>query len=448
MKEKIKRLKDFFLHEIWTINLDNLSKTKRLVIQSARLLMLSLRSFKEDKLNVNASALTYFTMLSIVPVLALGFGIAKGFGLEAVLEDELAKNLAGQEQARVYILQFTKSLLETTKGGLVAGVGIILLFWSVIKLLTNIENSFNLVWDVKKGRSFLRKFTDYTSIVMLAPIFMIVSGSLTIYISSEFAKLGQDTMFNFVSPISLTFAKFIPFILIWMLFTLLYLILPNTKVKFKSALIAGIIAGTIFQIFQGFYVNLQSGFTRINAIYGSFAALPLFLMWLQISWFVVLLGAEVSFAVQNLKLKSNSLIQENFSIEYRKKLALFIARKLIRDFENGKPAPNLQQIANETQLPIYTAEHIVKQLINAGVISKIAGKNKEYTYQPAESTNNLDLYKITEAIDRAGKDESKYLTHPEFLILSKKMKEMKRMQKKSNANILLKDISADTHPTA
>jgi len=336
MKNKIKKLRSFLNNELWTADIEKASKPKRIFINFARIIDLGFKGFKEDKLNMRASALTYFTLLSIVPVLALGFGIAKGFGLEAILEDEIAKNLAGQEEAMNYILDFTRSMLGTAKGGLIAGLGFILLLWSVIKLLSNIENSFNTVWDIDKSRGIVRKFTDYLTIMLLGPVFLIIAGSITVFISTQIANLQEDTMFDFATPIFLKFAKIIPFIIIWLIFTLLYLVMPNTKVKFRSAIIAGIIAGSMFQIFQNLYVYFQSGATRINAIYGSFAALPLFLIWLQTSWFVVLLGAEISYVVQNVKMKGASLQMKNLSISYQKKTALLIVKELLIDLKSVK----------------------------------------------------------------------------------------------------------------
>ncbi len=437
---KIKRIKNFLLYDVWTTDLEDVSKKKQLLVRSSQMLMLSIRSFREDKLNVNASALTYFTLLSIVPVLALGFGIAKGFGLESILEDEIASNLAGQEQAKEYILQFTKSMLDTTRGGLVAGIGVVLLLWSVVKLLTNIERAFNTVWEVKKGRTIARKFTDYTSIVMLGPLIMILSSSITIFISTQFSRIGEQSMFGFMTPLSYTFAKFIPFVLIWILFTLIYVVMPSTKVRFRSALIAGILAGTAFQIFQGLYVEIQSSFTRLSAIYGSFAALPLFLMWLRISWFVVLLGAEVSFVIQNLKLKSSAMSQDHLSDNYQKKASLYIAKKIIDAFKKGEKAPDLIQLTENTRMPFVTVERIVNRLHECGIVSKVLIDENKISYQPALSTENLSIAKILDALDNQGKDESKYFTQSDFTEIEQRFDTLIALKQTNPANILLKDL--------
>ncbi len=441
MKKKFKKIKLFFSTIIWTVDVDNMPRPKRDLIKISRTLSLGIRGFREDNLNVRASALTYFTMLSIVPVLALGFGIAKGFGLDAVLENELAKNLAGQEQALEYILQFVRSMLNTAKGGVVAGIGLIVLIWSVMKLLTNIERSFNTVWEVKKSRALIRKFTDYFSIMLVAPILMILSSSISIFISSQLSEFGSDSILSFISPIGLKFAKIIPFLIIWALFTLLYLVMPNTKVKFKSALIAGITAGTIFQLFQVLYVFFQAGATRINAIYGSFAALPLFLIWLQISWFVVLMGAEISFAVQNVKMKGSELRDKILSISYQKKLALLITKNIIIDFSEGNTPPTAQQIANKTTAPYHTVEFILNNLVNSNILSKVVGSKKEYSYQPARSIDKIDVISVISKYEDVGDDHSKYIQHEDFEGIVNKFELLRKKSAEAKENTLVKNIN-------
>ncbi len=438
MKSKIKQATDFINNELWTINVDKVSKPMKILVNFLRFISLGIQGFREDKLNVRASALTYFTLLSIVPVLAMGFGIAKGFGLEEVLEAELAKAMAGQKEALSYILEFTHSMLGTAKGGLIAGLGFVLLLWSVIKLLSNIENSFNTVWDIKKSRSIIRKFTDYLTIMVLAPILVIFAGSATVFISSNLTDLQDIKLVNVVSPLFMKFAQIIPFIIIWIVFTLLYLVMPNTKVKFKSALIAGIIAGTIFQLFQGIYISFQSGATRINAIYGSFAALPLFLIWLQISWFVVLLGAEISFAVQNFRLKSASKQLQKLSISYQKKIALLLVKKIGEYFSNAKKAPTAEKLSQKTTIPIYTVEFVLQNLVDAGIISKIKNKNNN-VYQPAMSLENLSIVKVINAYEETGTDFSNYIKNLEFKELEKNLKAVKEYQYSAVENVILKD---------
>jgi len=250
---------------------------------------------------------------------------------------------------------------------------------------------------------------------------MILASSTTVFISSQLSNFSQSTMFHFASPLFLKFANIIPFIIIWIIFTILYMIMPNTKVKFRSALIAGITAGTIFQIFQGLYIYFQAGATRINAIYGSFAALPLFLIWLQTAWFVVLLGAEISFAVQNVKLKGSGLLLQKLSINYQKKVALYLLIYIIDSFKKGSKAPNIQELSSVTRLPFDTTAFIMENMVKAGIINRIHSKEKN-TFQPATSLENLTISKVlndyenfsySTASDQERKVNNR-LTHPGF----------------------------------
>ncbi len=439
MKRKIQKLRLFLKNELWSIDITKKPKLMRILINFLRMVSLGMQGFKKDKLSVSASALTYFTLLSIVPVLALGFGIAKGFGMDKMLENEISANFKGQEEVLNYILNFTRTMLETAKGGIIAGLGFVLLIWSVIKLLSNIESIFNRVWDIKKSRSVIRKFTDYLTIMLLGPIFMILASSTTVFISTQLSNISQSTMFHFATPLVLKFAKIIPFIIIWTIFTILYLIMPNTKVKFRSAVIAGITAGTMFQIFQGLYISFQSGATRINAIYGSFAALPLFLIWLQTAWFVVLLGAEISFAVQNVKLKGTSLMLHKLSVNYQKKVALYLLVYIIDRFKKGKKPPDIQELSSVTRLPFDTTAFILQNLTKAGIISKVHSE-KNNAFQPAMDLELLKVSKVLNDYDNFGEDYSKYIKNSVYAEIENRFEKIKKYLSESKDDILLKDI--------
>ena len=215
--------------------------------------------------------------------------------------------------------------------------------------------------------------------------------------------------------------------------------MPNTKVKFKSAFIAGIIAGTMFQIFQGLYIYFQSGATRINAIYGSFAALPLFLIWLQTSWFVVLLGAEISFVVQNVKLKGAGMQVQKLSISYQKKLALLLVKHIVDHFKDGKIAPTAEQLASKSAVPIYTVDFVIDHLTEAGIISKIVQKDK-FAFQPAMGIDKIDIVKVVNFYEKTGEDLSHYIKNKVFTDLEKRFNNIQEFQINSEDNITFKDL--------
>jgi len=294
------KLKKFFHTDVWHINIDQLSGFKAFLIRQIRIIILTIKGYSKDQCSLRASALTYLSILSVVPVLAMAFGIAKGFGLESILRKQIMKQFAGQEEIMNYSLEFANNMLDSTQGGMIAGVGMIFLFYIVMRLLNNIEESMNDIWEVKKARSHLRKFSDYLAIMLIAPLLIIMASSLNVFIISQIKTVTQSvTFFHYLSPFIQKLVQLIPYTLVWILLTIIYMIMPNTSVNFKSAFIAGILAGTTFQLTQWAYMNFQIGVSRYNSIYGSFAALPLFLIWMQISWTIILIGSEFAFFHQN-----------------------------------------------------------------------------------------------------------------------------------------------------
>lgn len=280
---------DFSEQKLLSIITNWENKTNNIVLlfllKLIKTIFFAIKNFKEDNCQKSASALTYYTLLSIVPVLAMFFGIAKGFGFDKTLEDELSKRFADQQQLLEQLLTFTHSMLNNAKGGLIAGLGLIVLFWSVMKLLGKIEESFNEVWSVRKERNLWKKFSEYLAIMLVSPILIIMSSSLNVFLSTQVENIvNKIGILGVLSPAIFFSLKLVPYVIVWILFSIIYILMPNTKVSFSGGIFAGIIAGSIFQITQSGYIILQYNIASYNAIYGSFAALPLLLIWLQLSW--------------------------------------------------------------------------------------------------------------------------------------------------------------------
>ncbi len=282
----------FISERIWQVRIEKINKRQGFFIKQLRIFSLAIKGFNEDDCLTKATALTFYTLFSIVPILALAFAIAKGFGFEKGLQDQIVSSYPQYKEILFNAFTYADKMLQNTKGGLIAGIGVLLLLWSVMKLLLSIENNFNQIWEIKRGRTWVRKVTDYLAIMIISPIFLIVSGGLTVAIQT---KLGD---FEFMSGATTILLKLFAYFLITCVFAILYLVLPNTKVNAKSAFIAGTISMILFQILQWAYIKFQIGANSMNAIYGTFAALPLFLIWVQYSWYIVLFGAELSFANQ------------------------------------------------------------------------------------------------------------------------------------------------------
>ncbi|KAA6319291.1 hypothetical protein EZS27_030799, partial [termite gut metagenome] len=270
----------FLTYDIWRITENEVSKTKFYFLNIVKTLYLCVNRFISDRLVNRASALTYNTLLAIVPILAVIFAIARGFGFSTIIESQFRYGFGGKSNTTETLLQFVDSYLSETKsGGIFIGIGLILLLWTVINLINSIENTFNYIWDIKTSRSVYRKITDYFSMLLLLPILIVVSGGLSIFMTTMIKEMEE---FIILTPLFRFLVKLIPFALTWLMFTGLYIFMPNIKVKFKHALLAGILSGTFYQLFQYLYINGQISVSKYNAIYGSFAAIPLLLLWLHI----------------------------------------------------------------------------------------------------------------------------------------------------------------------
>ncbi len=438
----IAKLVDFISNGIWRIRVDNQPRHKSFLITQARIILLALRGFGEDKCQLRASALTFYTLLSIVPVLAMAFGISKGFGLEKLLERQLLEKIPGQQEVVTQMIGFARSMLENTQGGLIAGIGVAVLFWTVIKVLGNIEKSFNDIWGIKKGRSMSRKFSDYLSIMLICPILFVMSSSMTVLIASQVkAIVDRISFLGGLAPVIFTGLKLLPYAVFWILFTFVYIFMPNAKVRFSSGLVAGIIAGTVYQLVQGVYIGFQIGVAKYNAIYGSFAALPLFLAWLQLSWVIVLLGAEISFAHQNVDTYEFEPDSLRVSHSFKRLLTLEIMHRIVRGFSRGEKALNAVELSHVLDIPVRLVRQITFELSDAGLISEMGGDNgKGSGYLPAHDISDMTVAGVITALDNAGLDNIPVHSSKEMDTMSESLQAFQKMIEKSPANRKLADI--------
>jgi membrane protein len=431
-----------FTDDLWRIRPETLSPKKWFFIRQMRTIVLAFRGFDEDKCSLRASALTFYSLLSIVPGVALGFGIAKGFDMQKALEEELLKKMQGQEEVVANIITFANRLLDQNKGGVIAGIGIVLLVWLIIKLLGNIEKSFNDIWGVPYPRTFGRKLSDYLSILFIAPILMIVSSGITVFITTQSKYITQKL--ELLGPVSNLISitlNVLPYCVIWLLFTFIYIFMPNTKVNFKSGILGGIVAGTIYELVQWFYITFQVGVSKYGAIYGGFAVLPLFMIWLQVSWMILLFGAEITFAHQNVDTYEFEPESLRASLSFKRLIALGITQICIRNFYNGDKPWGAREISNALGIAVRLTNQILYDLVQCGVLAETVGTDeKDPLYQPARDLNLLSINSVIQALDGLGNKELPLVRSEEIKKISKCMEEFTSVINKSDANLLLKDI--------
>lgn len=371
-------------------------------------LVISVHRFVKNSCIISASALTFYSVLSFVPIVALALGIAKGFGVYTLLEDQLHQQTLTNPEIVDFVLQFANQALENTQGGLITGIGIVFLLWAVIRVLGNTELAMNQIWGVVKGRSVTKKFTDYLSIMFIAPIFIILISSINVFLTSNLQTIAmEDGFLSYASSLIITLLNFLPFILVWMLFIFLYMFMPTTRVQFKYALVAGIVAGSVYQIVQWFYIRFQIGVSSYNAIYGSLAALPLLLVWLQLSWSIVLWGTELCYIIKNRHFMFRDVMDKESRWIDNVEISLRILTYISRIYIQNHNIPTLGMICDELRMSTSKLQVVLQQLIDKGILAE-TGKDDDHTYLPA-----IDLYQLSWAeviirlsnVGKRGEDE-------------------------------------------
>lgn len=389
-----------FRHTIWTRDSEAAGGVRKGFFALSRLIYMVSTGFLADHCIIRASALTFTTILSIVPLLAVAFSISKGFGLQNAefFRNFLMSIAADRAEVVNKILQYIANTNVKTLGWI--GVGTLLL--TVYTTVSNVERAFNNIWNIKKGRTSWRKFTDFFSVIVICPIFVLIAASVTVAVQK--LDLVQDF---FASPGSQSLEKFLlkllSLVLVWVGFIFVYAFVPNTRVRLRSAVAGGLVAGTLWQSAQWLYIHWQIGFTKYNAIYGSFAQLPLFLVWLYISWIIVLLGAEISYAAQNLGGFVRRGLSERLSPQARQKVAVAALTHIAARFAAGLSPLSVRELAKTLHLP----EDVVLDtfaILTARGMAVPLGDEESPGFGLAVAADNIRMFEVLEALANCGED--------------------------------------------
>lgn len=406
----------------------------------------SLRYLFDYQTTIKASGLTYFTLLSLVPLVALVFAIAKNFGMELIIQQEIIRHLSGQEAVMNWVIKLANSLIHKAKSGILAGAGLVVLFWAVLRLFVNMENAFNDIWQVRRGRSIARKFADYTAIIILSPIILILSMSLTIYLST---KIDLWMHIKYIKPFVGTIIGLIPYILLWLLFTILYKAMPNTSVRAKPALIAGILTGSLFQVVQWIYVQFQVGVSNFNALYGSFAALPLFMIWVQTSWLIVLIGAHFCYTLQNFEKLKFEKDTDKISNRYRHVIALLIVHYVVKKFMQEETPPTVEEISEENQLPARIVRQLLNQLEEARIVAPTPVSDEAMGYFPLVDIHRLTIMEVINRLDELGINSLPIAEGKGAEKIKSLLDRISSQTSQIDLNVLVKDMmDVNCHPQA
>ena len=397
----IRQIIRFLQVDIWRVSPDKVSGLRYLCYEVVKVVYLAIRFFTTKRVLTQAAALTYSTLLAIVPILAVVFAIARGFGYNRYIEGWFRDTFASQPQAAEIIIGFVNSYLVHTKSGVFLGVGLVFMLYTVLMLVSNIEMTFNEIWQVKKPRSIFRTFTDYLAMFFLFPILIVVSSGLSIFVATAASSLPDFLLLG-------SFVRYLislsPYVLMSGLFIALYVFMPNTHVRVKNAILPGMLAGVAMQWLQFFYIHSQLWVTGYNAIYGSFAALPLFMLWVQISWTICLFGAELSYASQNLDYYDYNVHTADISHRYRMLLSAVLMSRICHRFANGRSPYSAAELRAETGIPIRIVNDLLFKLQEAHLLIEISTDEKggASNYVPAESLDNLSLGVMIDRLEAQG----------------------------------------------
>lgn len=395
----------FVTYDIWRITDSDISGPRRVYIYLAKTLILAIRGYQRNDLQTRASALTYSTLLSVVPMLAVVVGVASGFGMKDLIEESLYDSFPSQSAQISRAFDFAQNYLSMTRGGVFLGIGLVLLLYTVFSLISTVEHTFNSIWQVEKDRTWHRKVTAYSAMIIILPVLMTVSSGLSIFLST--LRRALLSPYIFLTPIADTTLGLLPYTIIILFFTLLYLLAPNTRVRFLNALVAGTLVGCAFQIFQYLYINGQIWVSKYNAIYGSFAALPLLMLWLQLSWVICLFGAELVHASQSVRLFSFEPDVRNVSRRYRDFLALLICSVVAKRFERCEKPYTADELSDLCHIPPSLTAQTLAQLTELEILASVRFEGdsaRTVRYQPAFAIGHITVGLILRRIDEHGSE--------------------------------------------
>ncbi len=355
--------------------------------------LIATKKFYLDNGSLNASALTFYSMFALVPMLAASIGIAKGFGLDAFLNTQIERAFPGQESVIQFLSQYAANLLAQTRGEVIAGIAVVILFYSIYNMLCHIEKSLNEIWQVTNPRNISRRISNYISLIIIAPIILILAGSLKIFIIKLMPE--HKLLLTWIS-------NFLSYSLVIFLFYWLYKYMPNARVRWRAALFGGLHAGIAYFLIQTILIQSQLFMTSYSAVYGSLAALPIFLIWVQSAWLIVLFGAQLCFVYQNKIQVAWEIDVNSLSILTRQKLLVKITRSCIAQFNLNKPAMTLTKIADEIHVSTCIAAPLIDQLVKANILIETTSNRGNIGYQPAKNTSLLNDDYVLQATNNLG----------------------------------------------
>ena len=435
----LRKLSDFLRNEVWHDPKDA-GRLYFFYYQTVRVILLTIHGLKNRLILLRASALSYSTLLAIVPLLAIAFSMLKGLGFHSRLEHVLINYLtAEQEELSSRIIEY----IANTNFKALGVFGTALLIYASVMMLSNVERTFNELWGVPQQRTISRKISNYISVLFLGPFLMVLATAMIASLSSN-TVVGALTGNEIFAPFFVLFSEIIPHAALWVAFTVMYIFMPNTRVKFVPALVAGIICGSIWEGAFRMYTDFNIGLTRYNTIYGTFAVLPIFIIWLYISWLIVLIGAQLSYAIQNVRSYQQEMNFYDVGYNQKEEMALNMMLKISAIFHNGRPHMGVEELSDTLAVPVRLVREIARKLCERGVLQEISGE--EITFQPSRNIKLISVLDVCDALRHEGDGdwhapETEQNKKLQALMKSKKEAEFRQLGKVTMLDLVLRSDS-------
>ena len=403
---KFSKLVHFIRYDMWRVTATEYDGFfQKLGYRIIRTIVLVVRGFGSKNLNDRAKSLTYSLIFAIVPIMAMILAIAKGFGVADVIEKQLYASFLGETGMVPTIMAMVERYLDTAQGGVFIGIGILILLWAVYSFFQSVETAFNRIWNVKKSRSILRQVTTYIAILVLIPVLIVCSAGINIFVHTTVENFDHAEQIHSLFHNGGT--RMLQFAICWLLFTWMYIAVPNTKVRFLPALIPGVLMGSLFQLLQMLSVYLIALLSRTSIVYGAFASIPILMTLLQYTSLLILIGAEMSYAIQNNEEFEYERDMNQMSRRYKDFVMLYLLSSIIRRFEADEPPLTAHELAVKDHLPIRLVNQLLSRMVETGILREVYVENEEEdkTYQPALDTHTISLGMVIDRIDRQGLEE-------------------------------------------
>ena len=413
MKQRFQHFREFVQYDLWRHpHVKTQDPKKRLWYRVLQTVILVARGFKNQALVVRANSLSFALLFAFIPMLAMIYAIARGFGFEEMVSQQLAGSFLAEANVAPVLLEWVERYLETARGGLFVGIGLVVLIWAVYAFFNMLENSFNSIWNVKKTRSFARRMTNYVMTLLLVPILVVVTSGISIFLNSTEILAS---VLSAIEPLRKFMLRFIPFVATSAVFTWIFMAIPSTQVKFSSAIIPGVLMGFLYQVVQALSMFLVVLFTRMSIVYGAFSAIPLVLIWLHITCWLLLIGAELAFAIQNNELFAYERDLETISRRYKDYVMLYLLSVIIRRFEQGEQPETAHEMATANQLPIRLVQQLLSRLEETNIVRRVLSEQEEDpAFVPAMDTHQITVEKVLGRVAAHGTEAFLQHTPPEM----------------------------------